>query len=103
MGDSQVLLILGAGPNAGASIAKAFAEKGYKVALAARRADPKNNTPNELHIPVDLSVPTSVVDVFPQVEKEFGFPNVVIYNGTDLLNIPLTLYHTYRLQMLLST
>lgn len=78
---SPVILILGAGPNIGQHVARVFAAKGYRVALAARRAKEADNTPNEVHIPSDFSDPNSVVDVFSKVKTLLGIPSVVVYNG----------------------
>ena len=77
---NKVLLILGAGANVGASLAKIFASHGYKVAVTNR-----GNTKLDescLTIKADLSQPESVRSVFATVEKEYGTsPNVVVYNG----------------------
>ena len=81
---TKVILILGAGPNIGESIASKFIEGGYKVAVAAR------SLPNHLSadgrllkIKVDLIDPTSVPNVFKVTLDHLGPPNVVIYNGTS--------------------
>lgn len=81
---SPVLLILGAGSNVGASVAKAFAEKGYKIALASRTIKNEDNDPNNLNIVCDLSDPFSVPDVFNKVKETLGIPSVVVYNGMDI-------------------
>ena len=78
---APVLLVLGAGPNIGSHVAKAFAAKGYKVALASRKAQPVDD--NQLHVPVDLSKPESVPGVFETVKAKLGnAPSVVVYNST---------------------
>jgi len=77
---SPVLLVLGAGPNIGVQVAKAFAAKGYKVALASRKNHAVDDT--QLHIPIDLNEPQSVAGVFETVKAKLGSsPSVVIYNG----------------------
>jgi NAD(P)-dependent dehydrogenase (short-subunit alcohol dehydrogenase family) len=78
---SPVVLILGAGANIGQHVARAFAAKGYKVALTSRKANPSEDTPNEIHIAADLSNPSSVSDVFSKVKSSFDVPSVVVYNG----------------------
>ena len=78
---SPIILILGAGPRIGTSVGKAFAEKGYKVALSSRKASEANNTANEIHIQSDLSNPATVVKAFDQVKAALGIPSVVVYNG----------------------
>lgn len=87
---SPILLILGAGSNVGASVAKAFAEKGYKIALASRTVKKEDSNPNEFHIACDLSDPLSVLDVFTKVKETLGIPSVVVYNGMEIPNARLT-------------
>ncbi|KAJ5314752.1 uncharacterized protein N7443_001636 [Penicillium atrosanguineum] len=89
---SPVLLILGAGSNVGASVAK-----GYKVALASRKAKEEDSSLNQLHIACDLSDPTSVPYIFAKIRKTLGVPSVVVYNAVaapqadfqDPLSMPL--------------
>ncbi|EXJ73333.1 uncharacterized protein A1O5_03093 [Cladophialophora psammophila CBS 110553] len=77
----KIILILGAGPNIGAALAKAFSAKGYQVASASR-TPPKNNDGAALHIPVDLTKPDTVPGVFERVRKELGGEvGVVVYNA----------------------
>jgi NAD(P)-dependent dehydrogenase (short-subunit alcohol dehydrogenase family) len=83
MASSPVVLILGAGSNVGQHVARAFAAKNYKVALVARKLKEEESTPNELHIPGDLSNPNTVVDAFAKVRAVFGHPSVVVYNGIN--------------------
>ena len=78
-----VVLILGAGSNIGQHVARAFASKGYKVALAARRLKEADSTADQINISSDLSDPNSVVSVFEKVKASFGAPSVVIYNGVN--------------------
>lgn len=79
-GTSPIILILGAGPNIGQGVARAFAAKGYKVALASRRAKAPS-TGNEVHFPSDLSNPSAIVEVFSKVKASLGIPSVVVYNS----------------------
>lgn len=78
---SPIILILGAGPRIGTSVAKVFAAKGYKVALTSRKASEANNTANEIHIQSDFADPGNVVSAFSQVKAALGIPSVVVYNG----------------------
>ena len=78
---SPVLLILGSGPNVGQHVARAFAAKGYKVALAARKLIEEDSTADQVNISSDLSDPDSVVNVFAKVKASLGLPSVVVYNG----------------------
>jgi NAD(P)-dependent dehydrogenase (short-subunit alcohol dehydrogenase family) len=88
---SPVLLILGAGPRIGQSVANAFAAKGYRVAVAARSLSPENSTADKLFIKADLSDPASISDIFAKVKELFGPPSVVVYNGSsETLQSPLS-------------
>ncbi|KAF6813028.1 short-chain dehydrogenase [Colletotrichum sojae] len=78
---SLVALILGAGPKVGLPAAKAFASKGYKVAIAARSLNEVDSTNNQLNIKSDFANPDDVVKAFAKVKKELGIPSVVIYNA----------------------
>lgn len=83
---SPVILILGSGPNIGQHVARAFAAKGYKVALASRKVNDKDNTQEQVNISADLSDPDSVVGVFSKVKASLGSPpSVVVYNGNPYL------------------
>lgn len=78
---SPVVLILGAGPNIGEQVARAFTAKGYKVATTSRSARENPNTADRVNIVSDLSNPTSVVNVFSKIKAALGPPSVVVYNG----------------------
>jgi NAD(P)-dependent dehydrogenase (short-subunit alcohol dehydrogenase family) len=78
---SPVLLILGSGPHVGEHVARAFAAKGYKVALASRKSKEEGNTADQINISSDFSSPESVVEVFSKVKALLGVPSVVVYNG----------------------
>jgi NAD(P)-dependent dehydrogenase (short-subunit alcohol dehydrogenase family) len=78
---SPIALILGAGSNIGHHVGKSFAEKGYKIALAARSIKEQDSTPDQLNIQSDFSNPDSVVETFAKVKAQLGIPSVVIYNG----------------------
>jgi NAD(P)-dependent dehydrogenase (short-subunit alcohol dehydrogenase family) len=83
---SKILLILGAGPNIGASLAKAFASRGYKVATASRSPS-KGDDGADLHVTVDLAKPETVPGVFERVRSELGGEvGVVVYNGECALS-----------------
>jgi NAD(P)-dependent dehydrogenase (short-subunit alcohol dehydrogenase family) len=80
---SLVLLILGAGPNVGQSVAKAFAAKGYKIALVSRSLKEGESTQDQLNISADLSDPDSIIQIFSKVKESLGLPSVVVYNGEN--------------------
>ena len=83
---TPVILIIAAGPNLGAAIAKKFAGNGYKVALAARSLTAGLHANGYLHIKADLSNTQLVPEIFQQVRKTHGIPNIVVYNGTSLIS-----------------
>jgi NAD(P)-dependent dehydrogenase (short-subunit alcohol dehydrogenase family) len=81
---SPVILIFGAGPNVGQHVARSFASKGYRVALAARRAKEADNSSDQINVATDLSDPSSVVNTFLEVKRLLGIPpSVVVYNGKN--------------------
>ncbi|KAL8990686.1 MAG: hypothetical protein Q9169_008062 [Polycauliona sp. 2 TL-2023] len=96
MSSSPVMLILGAGPGVGQSVAQAFAAKGYRIALASRKAKGES-TKDQVHFRSDLSDPKSLAELFSNVKKQLGPPSVVVYNAAgatfneakDPLSIPL--------------
>lgn len=81
-----VVLILGAGSNIGASVAKKFAANGYLVAVSARGLRDGSSPEGYLSIQADLADKSAVPRVFETVKSAIGIPpSVVIYNGM-LLN-----------------
>lgn len=84
---SPVALILGAGPNIGAALARELASNDYTVVLCSRE---QHEQVEDLHPHVfyNLSEPRSVSQAFARVRKLYGEPSVVIYNG----NHPIQLY-----------
>ncbi|KAL7807425.1 hypothetical protein V8C26DRAFT_439338 [Trichoderma gracile] len=78
-----VALILGAGPNVGINVAKAFAAQGYEVAVASRSRKDDEETKRYLHIKADFGEPSSIEDIFATVIRELGHPSVVVYNTTS--------------------
>lgn len=101
-GTSPVILILGAGPNIGQAVARTFASRGYKVALAARSLNEADSTDNQLNITSDFANPDDVVNAFKRVNKVFGIPSVVVYNGKPwYVRMPLDSY--WRLAVSAST
>ena len=80
MAQTPVLLVLGAGNRVGQHVTRAFAAKGYKIALVSRTPKDKS-TADQVNIRADLSNPESVIEVFAKTTKSLGIPSVVIYNG----------------------
>jgi NAD(P)-dependent dehydrogenase (short-subunit alcohol dehydrogenase family) len=81
----NVALILGYGPITGTGAARAFAAKGYKIAIVSRSRKDSESEKDYLQIQADLSDPSSVEGIFSKVISELGHPSVVIYNGVSLL------------------
>ncbi|KAL7893227.1 hypothetical protein HDV63DRAFT_222601 [Trichoderma sp. SZMC 28014] len=79
----NVALILGYGPTVGASSARAFAAKGYKIAIVSRTKKDSESEKDYLRLQADLSDPSSVEGIFSKVISELGHPSVVIYNGSS--------------------
>lgn len=77
---SPVILIFGAGPNIGQSVARLFTSEGYKVGLAARSVKEADSTDTQLNIASDFSKTSDVVNAFAKVKRAFGIPSVVVYN-----------------------
>lgn len=85
---SPVVLILGAGANIGAHVARSFAAKGYRVALTSRTSRAQETTDDgDLHLQGDLADPGSVAGIFAKVRDLLGLPSVVVYNGESALCI----------------
>ncbi|KAF3391543.1 hypothetical protein F1880_007477 [Penicillium rolfsii] len=75
---SPSILILGAGPNIGQSVAYKFASKGFKVALAARTLKESDSTENQLIIPTELAKTGEVIKTFAKVKQVFGIPTSAV-------------------------
>ena len=97
---SPIVLILGAGPNIGQSVARLFSSKGYKVGLAARFIKESESTSTQLNIPSDFSKTDDIINAFTKIKKTFGIPSVVVYNGnhpSPNLFLPIYAHHRYRI------
>src|SRR5918911_783657 len=79
-------LIVGAGEGLSASLARAFANAGMRVALAARGAEKLASLAREIGAAthaVDASQPADVDHLFAAVETALGgVPDVVVYNAS---------------------
>ena len=78
---SRIILILGAGGNIGAAVARKFSQEGYKVAAAARSVNQEVADVSELTVKADFNDPASMKGVFDEVTEKVGTPNVVLYNA----------------------
>ena len=85
--DSQkkVCLVTGVGDGTGASIARRFAEAGYRVAMLARNrerlATLEKELPGSKAYACDLADLDRLVEVCRQVQSELGAPHVLVHNA----------------------
>jgi NAD(P)-dependent dehydrogenase (short-subunit alcohol dehydrogenase family) len=85
-------LIVGAGSGLSASLARALAKEGIRVALAARSTDDLAGLVNEIGgraFACDATQPAQVEKLFSDVEAAFGAPEIVIYNASYRVRGPL--------------
>jgi NAD(P)-dependent dehydrogenase (short-subunit alcohol dehydrogenase family) len=85
-------LIVGAGSGLSASLARALAAEGIKVALAARTPDDLGALAQETGaktIACDASKPAEVDRLFADLDSSFGAPEIVIYNASYRTRGPL--------------
>ncbi|KAI1347862.1 NAD(P)-binding protein [Xylaria sp. FL0043] len=86
---SPVVLILGAGPRVGASVAGKFAADGYKVAIASREETGGQNEKGYLSLKAEFNDPESIPALFDAVKAEFkAAPSVVVYNASAITPPP---------------
>jgi NAD(P)-dependent dehydrogenase (short-subunit alcohol dehydrogenase family) len=87
MAANPVVLILGAGPRIGASVAEKFASNGYQVAVASRSGSGTRTAQGFLSLKADFTKPDSIPALFDAVKIEFHTsPSVVVYNAAALTN-----------------
>ncbi|CAM1508944.1 Fc.00g026830.m01.CDS01 [Cosmosporella sp. VM-42] len=90
MAANPVVLILGAGPRIGASVAEKFSSSGYKVAVVSRKGTGTKNAEGILSLQADFTKPDSIPPLFEAVKTEFSAsPSVVIYNAAALTPPPV--------------
>lgn len=85
-------LIVGAGPGISASLARLFTQHGLKVALAARSTAKLEDLAAEtgaLVLEADASDPAQVQQLFQEVDRALGPPDVTVYNASGRLRGPL--------------
>ena len=78
-------LIVGAGSGTSASFARVLARQGYKVALAARNIDKLDALKQEIDghtIACDATDVGQVANLFEQLDRLMGAPDVVLYNAS---------------------
>jgi NAD(P)-dependent dehydrogenase (short-subunit alcohol dehydrogenase family) len=85
-------LIVGAGAGLSASLARALAKDGVRVALAARTTgdlDPLTRETDALAFACDATKQAEVEKLFTDIEAAFGAPEIVIYNASFRSRGPL--------------
>jgi NAD(P)-dependent dehydrogenase (short-subunit alcohol dehydrogenase family) len=88
----RTALIIGAGPGISASVARALAAQGVKVALAARDAGKLAPLAEEIGgvaLGVDAADAGEVARLFAQADAAIGEPEVVVYNASGRVRGPL--------------
>src|ERR1051325_10020001 len=93
MAQQEIALIVGAGPGLSASLARLFTKEGMKVALAARDTGKLNTLVTEIDgraYPCDATSPKDVDQLFQSITRDFGKPNVVVYNASGRVRGPIT-------------
>jgi NAD(P)-dependent dehydrogenase (short-subunit alcohol dehydrogenase family) len=78
-------LIVGAGPGLSASLARAFAQAGLKVALAARatgKLDAVARESGASTFACDATKREEIARLFQEVTDDVGVPDVVVYNAS---------------------
>ena len=78
-------LIVGSGSGLSASLARLFAREGFKIALAARNTEKLAslcNSTGATAFSCDASDPDQVSQLFQDVERRIGLPDVVVYNAS---------------------
>ena len=81
----RTALIVGAGPGISASVARALAASGLKIALAARNIDKLASLAGDIgaeRFAVDAVDPAAVAHLFEAVDARIGPPDVVLYNAS---------------------
>lgn len=94
----HIILILGSGPRVGDAVAKAFSQKGYKIAIVSRKGTKSLSPEGYLSLEANFADPSTIPALFESVRGQFGYyPNVVVYNapamtpppaGNSVLSIP---------------
>ena len=85
-------LIVGAGSGTSASFARILARQGARVALAARNIDKLvalNREIDGLVIGCDATDVDQVANLFEQLDKTMGAPDVVLYNASAYTSGPV--------------
>jgi len=89
MSPSPVVLILGAGPRIGISVAEKLASNGYNVVMVSRSGTGTKTAKGFLSLKADFSEPKLIPALFETVKAEFDtYTSVVFYNAAALTSPP---------------
>lgn len=85
----QVALVFGVGPGLGLSLTNCFANAGMKVGIAARQTEKLSTWSSEMSdtglqakaFPCDVTSEENVVETFVKIQRDFGTPDLVVYNA----------------------
>jgi NAD(P)-dependent dehydrogenase (short-subunit alcohol dehydrogenase family) len=89
---TKTALIVGTGSGISASVARALADDGYKVALASRKPEHFAELATDIQahsFAVDAASQPSVSAMFADLDRTFGAPDVVVYNASFRTRGPL--------------
>ncbi|WP_141504952.1 SDR family NAD(P)-dependent oxidoreductase [Paenibacillus luteus] len=86
---NPLLVIVGAGPGVSSAVAKRFGNEDFRVVLLARRAEALKGYTKELNelgieahsLTADASDPASLATAFETINKQYGAPDVLVYNA----------------------
>ena len=89
----QVALVFGVGPGLGLSLVNCFANAGMKVGMAARQTEHLDKWSAEISesgvqakaFPCDVTSEANVAETFTKIQKDFGIPDVVVFNAGAFL------------------
>lgn len=83
---ADIILVVGAGPGLGASVARRFAKEGFQVAVASRSREKIDAVAKSIDgakgYTADVTDEGSVMALYQAVEADFGKPNVVVFNAS---------------------
>jgi NAD(P)-dependent dehydrogenase (short-subunit alcohol dehydrogenase family) len=95
------VLIVGSGSGLSASLARLFAQEGFRVALAARNTEklaPLCKSTGASAFSCDATSASEVANLFRSVEAKIGAPDVVIYNASARSRGPFILLDTAEVE-----
>ena len=107
--EERVALIVGASSGMGRATARAYAEAGMRVALAARSAEQLEELAEEIGrgavaLPCDVTVPTSVEQMVDRVIKTCGSLDILVYaTGTNIPDRSLEVLSGETWEMMMAT